>query len=415
MANPVVPVAEIISIGDEMTSGARLDTNSQWISVALGQLGVQVLYHTTVGDSLDACRSVIRQASQRASIVVITGGLGPTADDLTRQAIADAAGVELEFNATALEHIASLFANRNRQMPEQNRVQAMFPRGSRMIPNPQGTAPGIDITFASPTAASRIFALPGVPAEMKQMWEQTVCPALVDHLGPAPIIRRVVIKCFGLGESEMESRLGGMIARQRSPLVGITVNRATISLRIEAIDDTAEGADRQIEMVRRDIVDRVGDFVFGEGDDFELQHAAIAKLRARCESICTIELGCDSLVSGWLAQADPSGDCHRGGIQAPTLDVVAQILGLDSGSNTPKAVSQALQQATHADWCLIVDRYPVLAGESDGSRGAAQVRFTIRHRDSERLLEFDDHLGGHPDIVPSRIAKAGLHHMYRTL
>ena len=169
-----VPIAEVISIGDEMTSGARLDTNSQWLSVMLGELGIRVLYHSTVGDSLEACCRTFEIAAGRASIIVSTGGLGPTADDLTREAIAAAAGTTLEFREEAMRHIESLFARRNREMPERNRVQAMFPVGSTIIPNPQGTAPGIDMVIARDVVAgkglagkphsARVFSLPGVPS-----------------------------------------------------------------------------------------------------------------------------------------------------------------------------------------------------------------------------------------------------------
>ena len=142
--------AEVIAIGDELTSGQRLDTNSQWISQRLGEAGIRVLFHTTVGDELDANARVFREAILRAEIVVCTGGLGPTADDLTRQALSEATGRELRLDDSALEHVRSLFARRKRGMPQRNRVQAMFPEGSRVIPNPHGTAPGIDLEIVRP-------------------------------------------------------------------------------------------------------------------------------------------------------------------------------------------------------------------------------------------------------------------------
>ena len=137
--------AEIIAIGDEIVSGQHLDTNSPWLSQRLEELGVRVLYHSTVGDELEPCGDVFRRAIERADIVISTGGLGPTADDLTRDALAQATGRQLELYPQALEHVRSLFARRKREMPQQNEVQAMFPAGSRMIANPHGTAPGIDL------------------------------------------------------------------------------------------------------------------------------------------------------------------------------------------------------------------------------------------------------------------------------
>src|SRR6056297_855284 len=215
-AQPTPLVAEVISIGDEMTTGARLDTNSQWLSQQLAALGIRTLFHTTVGDQLAANVDVLRTAAWRADVVVTSGGLGPTEDDLTREAIAEASGCPLEFRADAYARIESLFAHRGRAMPDRNRVQAMFPQGSRESPNPQGTAAGIDLPWATGAVAreSRIFALPGVPAELQQMWAATVAPRLVDELGAGRRrIRQHVVKCFGVGESEMERLLGGLISR----------------------------------------------------------------------------------------------------------------------------------------------------------------------------------------------------------
>src|SRR5688572_19559777 len=166
--------AEIIAIGDELTTGQRLDTNSQWFAERLLEIGVPVAFHTTVGDRLADNVLVFRQACERADIVVATGGLGPTADDLTREALANVAGAPLVQDDAALAHIKALFARRKREMPPANLVQALFPQGSRPIPNPHGTAPGIDIAIPRAVGKpARVFALPGVPAEMAEMWSAT--------------------------------------------------------------------------------------------------------------------------------------------------------------------------------------------------------------------------------------------------
>ena len=145
-------IAEVISIGDELTSGQRLDTNSQWLSERLGELGVRVVYHSTVADDLEANVSVFRAAIDRADVVVATGGLGPTADDLTRDALAAVSGRELVLDEASLEYIRGLFARHKRDMPERNRVQALFPAGSQIVFNPNGTAPGIWLDVARPGA-----------------------------------------------------------------------------------------------------------------------------------------------------------------------------------------------------------------------------------------------------------------------
>ena len=164
MSTSSLPVrAGILSTGPEILQGLYADTNAQWLSRRLAELGITVSFHSTVDDTLEHNVDVFRIASQRADVVVSTGGLGPTRDDLTREALAALVGRPLEMRDSAMRHIESLFARRQREMPERNRVQAMFPAGSEEIFNPQGTAPGIDLKIEREgRAASRIYALPDI-------------------------------------------------------------------------------------------------------------------------------------------------------------------------------------------------------------------------------------------------------------
>src|SRR6516225_2143113 len=153
---------EIISIGSELTSGQNLDTNSQWLSRRLAEIGIAVGWHTTVADDLEANLEAFRIAAGRAALVLATGGLGPTQDDLTREALARAAGVELVFDQASFNAIEEMFRRRGRAMPERNRVQALFPAGAEPIPNDRGTAPGIWMRVGN----AHVAAMPGVPSEM---------------------------------------------------------------------------------------------------------------------------------------------------------------------------------------------------------------------------------------------------------
>src|SRR5215831_316357 len=167
--------AEILSIGSELTSGQNLDTNSQWLSRRLAEIGIAVGWHTTVADDFDDGVEAFRIATRRAGLVLASGGLGPTQDDLTREVLARVAGVELGLHAESLEQIRQMFARRNRTMPERNRVQAMFPAGAEPIPNERGTAPGIWMRVGECLVA----AVPGVPSEMHAMFESQVKPRLL--------------------------------------------------------------------------------------------------------------------------------------------------------------------------------------------------------------------------------------------
>ena len=395
-------LAEVISIGDEMTSGARLDTNAQWLSQRLGDLGVHVAFHSTVGDNLQHNIDVFRCAVERADIVVATGGLGPTRDDLTREALAGLAQQPLQLSPSALQHIESLFARRRREMPERNRVQAMFPAGSEEIFNPQGTAPGIDLQIPCEGRPSRVFSLPGVPAEMKRMFDETVAPRILQQAGGANHIQHLVMKFFGTGESDMEQRLGEMIARDRQPRVGITVSEATISLRITATADSDQKCKLLIESTRAEIMELVGDLHFGDGEKYEQYHAIDDALCTRGERLMVVELGNAAPLGNWFAALGET-DSYLGGLSFATT---ADLLRLTDTDDIKIALEQ-LRQRFETDWVLMVDAYPSLDAPDDAPLPASTIRLVVTDP-AGRQLATNTTLGGHPAILQQRIAKAAM-------
>src|SRR4051812_15918806 len=357
--------AEIIAIGDELTSGQRLDTNSRWLSERLGEIGIHVAVHTTVGDDLEKKIAGFRTAIDRADIVISTGGLGPTADDLTRDAIAAAAGVELVEDEGALAHIRALFARRRREMPERNKLQAQFPRGSRVVPNPEGTAPGIDLTVPrSCGPPSRVIALPGVPAEMFVMWNETVRLALTGHQAAKKVICHHRIKCFGVGESELEALLPDMIRRKREPLVGITVSGATITLRITASGPNETACRQAIEPTIRQVRELLGVLVFGEEDD-ELENAVVRLLNERKQRTAVAEWATDGLVSNWLAEAAGTTKCIKNCVIVREPSSLKKLLEIGISPNesasveTARAMATAIRTASEADFGLGIAAFPL--------------------------------------------------------
>jgi nicotinamide-nucleotide amidase len=393
--------AEVIAIGDELVTGQRLDTNSRWLSAELAVLGIPVAFHVTAADTLAAGVEAFRIAIGRADVVVATGGLGPTADDLTRDVLAALAGVPLEFSPAALAAVESRFARRSMPMPESNRRQAMFPAGSRAIPNPHGTAPGIDLVICSGSRTSRVFALPGVPAEMKTMWEATVAPALDAMLPEAATILQRRIKCFGAGESGIESMLPDLVRRGRDPLVGITAHEATITLRVAARGrDRAECAGK-IAITEQVIRNCLGRLVFGVEDD-ELEDATLAALAAQDQTLSSCEIGTDGRVAALAAQASRR---RREAGHAPVF-TGGRVLAAGDDLEPEGLAERARLEFGGTVGLGVGPVHPSVDGRQ-------AIRIAVASAAGLRSLEHL--LGGGPDLAGSRAAKAALDLVRTTL
>ena len=428
--------AEVISVGDELTSGQRLDTNSQWLSQRLGELGVQTTRHTTVGDNLAANIDAFRQAAARARFVIISGGLGPTLDDLTREAMAEAFDRPLELHVPSLEHIEKMFARRQRAMPDRNRVQAFLPSGSESIPNPHGTAPGIDLKLNAGTDHScRLFALPGVPAELKQMWAETVEPRIAAEIGNTQgQLRYHAIKIYGIGESDVEVKLPTLIARERTPTVGITVSRATITLRIAARSHTNAEFQQLIAPTVAEIETALGDLIFGTGDD-ELEHAVARQLIERDMKLASMEIGASSLIPDWMLAASPdAARFYAGGVAFPTLrqasswshrsavdlreaEVTTDLTtAIEIDEVTCGELAELVRVRFATDIGLAFGIYPTPSELAESSRVFEVVYAISLVTPAGQLIHTEKRsLAGHPEVVTARIAKTALDIMRRRL
>lgn len=411
-------IAEVVSIGDELTSGQRLDTNSQWLSQQLGDLGVAVHYHTTVADNLAANVDVFRHAIARADVVVVTGGLGPTADDLTREALAEVTGRELVLDEDSLETIRGMFARFKRDMPEKNRVQALFPAGSRVIANPNGTAPGIWLEAPRPAGGvCHLFALPGVPAEMFEMFRASVAPAVLGLSDRPRILRHRRIKCFGAGESHVEQMLPDLIRRGRQPSVGITVHAATITLRITAAGaDTAE-CDALIAPTIATVRECLGSLVYGEEDD-ELEDAVLRLLAASGQTLATTEIGTAGTLASWLSRAAVSNPWYLGGQVIAGEAMLTKALGADGylvarhgmhSREVTESLAVRCREESGADYALAVGAFPLDAGQTP----EAAHHFSLAA--PEKVTTKASSLFGHNSIWQPRAAKAALNLLRLTL
>lgn len=397
-------IAEVISIGDELTSGQRLDTNSQWLSQRLGEIGIPVVYHTTVADDLEANVRVFTQAIDRADVVVASGGLGPTADDLTREALAKATGTELILDEAALEHIRSLFARRKRDMPQRNEVQALFPEGSHVVPNPHGTAPGIDMQVArAGRAPCQVFALPGVPPELFEMWEQTVGPRLA-LLGSGKVLRHRRIKCFGVGESDLEQMLPDLIRRGRVPSVGITVHQATITLRITATGTTSEECLAAMKPTVATIHECLGELVYGEEDD-ELEHSVARLLISQGKTLATAEWGSAGLLSEWVGGTSGPGNWFAGGWIVQNERAFVRLVGQawQDAEQSTGSMARACRETFGVDYGLAIGPFPAFDPQA-GEPGRAHFALVCNEGTQIRSSPF----AGHPEILKPRAVKQAL-------
>jgi nicotinamide-nucleotide amidase len=357
--------AEIIAIGSELTSGAKLDTNSQWLSVELSEIGIPVKYHSTMADDRDAMLEVFRTAANRSDLVLVTGGLGPTRDDLTRELLAELTGTELVLDEASLAFIRDMFEKRGRVMPERNDIQAKFPTGSAPLHNPIGTAPGIWCEVPREGRSPSYFAaMPGVPSEMKRMFAEQVRPRLP---GGQQVIRRLDIHSFGQGESAVEEMLGDLTDRGRNPEVGITASKATITLRIAAHAESVEACETMLAATRQQIYDTLGDLIFGEKSD-TLEGAVLALLAARGETVAIADAGTFGLICQMAAATPHSKTSFAGGT------VVGSALKRDpySASHVELISEQAARQMAiecresfGSDYALAITPY----SEPDGDDG----------------------------------------------
>jgi nicotinamide-nucleotide amidase len=384
--------AEIIALGTELTNGSKLDTNSQWLSTELAALGVEVVRHATIGDSMSDMVEALQLAAKRVQFVVITGGLGPTLDDLTRQAMADAAGVELELHQPSLDVIEEMFKSRGRVMPARNQIQAMFPAGSKPVLNPRGTAPGIDMEVSLPDHANkcRFVALPGVPSEMKPMFRETIAPSLS---GTGVVIRKSLINCFGAGESGIEEMLGDLTARGREPEVGITASDATITMRIVARADSADACDACIQETKALIIDKLGDLVFGYADE-RLPDVVVRQLVKRGQSVSVVERLTAGRVSEWLHACDETGTCVQGGLVLANEDPPPGLI-------PASALGSIRELADHARELFKTDHAIAVGRLSDSA-----VPIAVSSASGTTSAEIT--VVGNPAIRQSRIAKAAI-------
>jgi len=315
--------ASIISVGNELLAGLIVNTNAGYLSRELLSMGIPTVSCYTVGDRIDSIAEAIAQAAQQADIILITGGLGPTGDDLTRQSLARFMGVQLEFNEELLAQMSEFFTKRDIKMSANNKVQAYIPVGAEAIANNVGTAPGI-----MTERDGKIFVcLPGVPAEMKQMFAESVADRFRQAAGGQVVLMRK-IRCFGTGESVIAEKLGDLMQRDRNPLINCTVSGGIITLHIVATATDRAGAEEMIEKDARQLRALLGDLVYGR-DEETLAEVVGAQLRSCRKRLSVAESCTGGLIGKLLTDVPGSSDYFTYGWVTYSNEAKIRELGVD--------------------------------------------------------------------------------------
>lgn len=338
--------AEIVTIGTELLLGEIVDTNSAWIAQQLTTIGLNLFYTSTVGDNLQRIANVLRYGLERSDVVITTGGLGPTVDDWTREAVALATDRELVMDEKLLEEIACFFARRNAVMTDNNRKQACLPAGARVIHNPVGTAPAFSVEH---TNGHVIICLPGVPHEMKYLMEHEVLPYLRERFGLKGVIKSLIVRTCGIGESVIGSKIDDLM-RLSNPTVGTAAHPGQTDIRITAKADSESEADALITPIAAEVRARLGDYVFGLNQQ-TMSDVVTELLAARSLRLAVVETTTRGELAQWLSAATQGAVAFAGGTVLTNTQALRDTLDLNStylSAFPSQAVADAAAQAVRA-------------------------------------------------------------------
>lgn len=347
---------EVVAVGTELLLGQIVDTNSSWIGEQLAMAGLDSHYQTKVGDNPDRIRDVISQALDRSDAVICCGGLGPTQDDLTREVIAELLGVELVMNDDIADRIRNMFASRGREMPENNLRQAMVPVGCSPIPQQPGTAPGLVCPVGDPITGKVIYAVPGVPYEMKEMVNGTILGDLISRSGEPSVIRSRVLRTWGTSESALAEILADRIdeldAVGNPTLAFLASGVEGLKVRITAKAVDEAGAAAVIAAEEKVLDPLIGHLVFAYDDD-NMESVVVDLLRSKGLTLAVAESLTGGYIAGRLAAVADANDVLLGGVVAGQPAIAERLLGVPDGTAVTEesavAMADGVREAIGSD------------------------------------------------------------------
>lgn len=325
-------IVEVVAVGTELLLGQIVNSNAATIGAALAEKGLDANFQQVVGDNLARVADSIRLASSRSDAVIITGGIGPTQDDLTREAVCDATGLAMEFSEEYADHLREWWASRGREMPESNLQQAHHPAGAELLMNPKGTAPGLVIDHEG----TRIFCIPGVPAEMEYLLHHEVLPRLSPASGDGVVLQSRLLRTWGRSESDVAETLDDLYRESTNPSLAFLASAGEIKVRITAKAEDDARASSMIEPVEKEIRSRLGAAVFGV-DDETIERVLLRLLNDLGYTIATAESMTGGLLAAALTSLPGSSSVVKGGLVAYDPDLKHRLLGVEDVSTVVDA------------------------------------------------------------------------------
>ncbi len=339
-----MPSAEIITIGTEILLGEIVDTNTRYIARTLRGMGVDLYRTITIGDNVERIAEAIHNSMNQAEIVITTGGLGPTVDDPTREAVAKAAGVDLEFREDLWEQVVGIISRYGRKPSENQKRQAFVPKGALAIPNPVGTAP----CFIVETERNAVVSLPGVPNEMEHILHESIIPYLQKRFDLNEIIKIRVLHCSGLGEGMIDEKIADLETLS-NPTVGLAAHTGVVDIRIAAKARDEATADQMIADIERQIHERLGDVVFGADED-KLEDVVLNTVAKRGWTLVGVESGLDGLLARKIPHSVSLSD-----LSPESLLAAVRAARADSNADAALGVAMYLEERA-AEMALITPK-----------------------------------------------------------
>ena len=382
-------IAEILSVGTELLMGQIANTDAQFISRRLGELGVTIYRHSTVGDNPARVREALQEALSRSDMVITTGGLGPTEDDLTKEMVAEYFGLEMELHQPSLDALKAFMERFGKKMTPNNLKQAYFPRGCTVMPNACGTAPGCIVEQGGKTVA----VLPGPPMELMDMFDRQLAPYLQARSGQ--VIRSRFLKIFGLGESNVETLLSDLF-HSGNPTLALYCGPGEVTARITARAAAPEKAEAMMQPVYEEILRRVGEAYYGEGVNRTPADAVLELLKNRGETVTFAESCTGGLLCGAFVDCAGASDCLKESYVTYANEAKENLLGVKSetlarrgavSGECAREMALGAARAAGADWAGSVSG---IAGPGGGTaeKPVGTVWIGVAHGGAAQAREY---------------------------